>query len=82
MAHKKLTLRVVFNLRVIMHFSGGRERYLAFVRNPFVTDSDVVYVFSGNNATQEEFIAPKTTPRGRDDLFSFCASIDFGWKIG
>ena len=56
---------VVFNLgvatpmKVIRHFSRGSERYLVFVRNPFVADSDVVNVFSGNGATQEEFIALK-----------------------
>ena len=32
---------------------------LAFVRNPLVADSDVVNVFSGNDATPEEFIALK-----------------------
>ena len=44
---------------VIRHFSRGRERYLVFVRNLFVADSDVVNVFSGNNATAEQFIALK-----------------------
>ena len=33
---------------------------LVFVRNPYlVSDSDVVNMFSGNDATQEEFIALK-----------------------
>ena len=56
---------VVFNLGVatpmgvLRHFSMGRERYLVFVRNPLVADSDVVNVFSGNDATPEEFIALK-----------------------
>ena len=44
---------------VIRHFSRGRERNSVFVRNPFVADSDIVNVLSGNDATQEEFTALK-----------------------
>ena len=36
------------------------------MRNPFVADSDVVNVFSGNNATQEEFIALKNDLAAED----------------
>ena len=57
---------MVFNLGVIKHFSRGRERYLVFVRNPFVSDSDVVNVFSGNDATQGEFIALKNDSTAED----------------
>ena len=47
-------------MRVIRHFSRGRDRYLVFVRKPFVADSDIVDVFSGNDATQEKFVTLKT----------------------
>ena len=59
----RVSKTVFFNLGVATpmwvdrHFSKGRERYLVFVRNPYVADSDVVNVFSGNDAIQEEFIA-------------------------
>ena len=40
---------------------------LVFVRNPYlVSDSDVVNMFSGNDATQEEFIAPKNNSTAED----------------
>ena len=40
---------------------------LVFVRNPYlVSDSDVVNIFSGNDATQEEFIAPKNNSTAED----------------
>ena len=39
---------------------------LVFVRNPYlVSDSDVVNMFSGNDATQEEFIALKNDSTAR-----------------
>ena len=56
---------VVFNLGVatpmgvIRHFSRGRKRYLVFVRHPFVVDSGVVNVFSGNDATQRGIYSPE-----------------------
>ena len=46
-------------MKVIRHFSRCGERYLVFVRNPFVADSDVVNAFSGNDVNQDEFIALK-----------------------
>ena len=63
---------VVFNLGVatpmgvFRHFSRGREKYLVFVRNLFVADPDVVNVFSGNDATQGEFIALKNDSTAKD----------------
>ena len=40
---------------------------LVFVRNPYlVSDSDVVNMFSGNDATQEEFIALKNYSTAED----------------
>ena len=57
---------MVFNLGVIRHFSRGRERYLVFVRNPFVADSDVINVLSRNDTTQEEFIAQKNDSTAKD----------------
>ena len=59
-------LEVATPVEVIKHFSRGRERYFVFVRNPFVEDSDVVNVFSGNDATQEEFIALKNDSTEED----------------
>ena len=53
-------------MEVMRHFSRGRERYLVFVTNPFVADSDVVNVFSGNDATEEEFIALKNDSTAQD----------------
>ena len=49
-------------------FCRGRERYLVFVKNPFAADSDNVNVFSGNGATQEEFIALKNDSTAKDAL--------------
>ena len=53
---------------VIRHFSRGRERYLVFVRKPFVADSDVINVFSENYATPEEFKALKNDSNAKDAL--------------
>ena len=64
-----LNLGVAIPIRVMRHFPRDRDMYLAFVRNPFVADSNVVNVFNGNDATPEKFIAPKVTARGRDDVF-------------
>ena len=66
MQRQELLKAVVFNLGVIRHFSRGRERYLVFVRNPFVADSDVVNVFSGNDAIQQEFVALKNDSTAED----------------
>ena len=42
------------------YFPDATRDDLVFVRNPYlVSDSDVVNMFSGNDATQEEFIASK-----------------------
>ena len=74
-----LSSSVVFNLGVaipigvITNFFRGRERYLVFVRNPFVAESDVVNVFSGNDATEEEFIALKNDSTAEDAFMSLPA---------
>ena len=52
-------------LGVLRVFSRGRERYLVFVRNPFIADSDVV-TCNSNDATQEEFIALKNNLTAED----------------
>ena len=46
----------------------GRERHLIFVRNPFVAHSDVVNVFSGNDATQQEFIVLKNDSTAEENF--------------
>ena len=68
-------------MEITKHFPRGCKRYLVFVKNPFVAHSDVVNVFSGNDATPDKFIAPKkiTTIR-RDDVF-FCSPLDFGRNL-
>ena len=56
-------------MRIFWHFSRGRERYLVFIRKPFVADSDVVNEFSGNDLTQGEFITLKNDSTAKLDAF-------------
>ena len=53
---------------VIRHFSRGRERYSVFLRNPFVAESDLVSVFSGNDATQREIYSSKNDSTAENAL--------------
>ena len=49
------------------YFPNTTRDDLVFVRNPYlVSDSDVVNMFSGNDATQEEFIALKNDATAED----------------